>query len=139
MIEIVRMFIIVKSNPGSHRQSVPEGNIALVSMSPKFIPEDFPDWLSQRVHQSSLQCYSRQEGGEGFCARLNILNLPSVALVVWIGFRNQPGVSQDEEVVAGQVIGRLPENPDGKSVLYLELRAAGTAIDPLQVVPLSRD
>lgn len=49
------------------------------------------------------------------------------------------GVSQDEEVVAGQVIGRLPESPDGKSVLYLELRAAGTAIDPLQVVPLSRD
>lgn len=48
-------------------------------------------------------------------------------------------VSQDEEVVAGQVIGRLPESPDGKSMLYLELRAAGTAIDPLQVVPLSRD
>ena len=48
-------------------------------------------------------------------------------------------VSQDEEVVAGQVIGRLPESPDGKSMLYLELRAAGTAIDPLQVVPLPRD
>lgn len=46
---------------------------------------------------------------------------------------------QDQEVVAGQVIGRLPANPEGKSVLYLELRAAGTAIDPLQVVPLSRE
>lgn len=46
---------------------------------------------------------------------------------------------QDQEVVAGQVIGRLPVNPEGKSVLYLELRAAGTAIDPLQVVPLSRE
>jgi len=46
---------------------------------------------------------------------------------------------QDQEVVAGQVIGRLPVNPEGKSVLYLELRAGGTAIDPLQVVPLSRE
>lgn len=46
---------------------------------------------------------------------------------------------QDQEIVAGQVIGRLPGNPNGKSVLYLELRAAGTAIDPLQVVPLSRE
>jgi len=46
---------------------------------------------------------------------------------------------QDQEVVAGQVIGRLPADPDGKSVLYLELRAGGTAIDPLQVVPLSRE
>ena len=46
---------------------------------------------------------------------------------------------QDQEVVAGEVIGRLPVNPEGKSVLYLELRAGGTAIDPLQVVPLSRE
>jgi len=46
---------------------------------------------------------------------------------------------QDQEVVAGEVIGRLPVNPEGKSVLYLELRAAGTAIDPLQVVPLGRE
>ncbi|GAB4365356.1 MAG: murein hydrolase activator EnvC [Deltaproteobacteria bacterium] len=45
---------------------------------------------------------------------------------------------QDQEVVAGQVIGRLPVNPDGTSVLYLELRAGGTAIDPLTVVPLDR-
>lgn len=46
--------------------------------------------------------------------------------------------SQDEEVVGGQRIGRLPRSPNGKSVLYLELRAAGTAIDPMLVVPLSR-
>ena len=47
-------------------------------------------------------------------------------------------VAQDEIVAPGQNIGRLPENPDGKSVLYLELRAAGTAIDPMAVIPLSR-
>ncbi len=47
-------------------------------------------------------------------------------------------VAQDEVVAPGQNIGRLPENPDGKSVLYLELRAAGTAIDPMAVIPLSR-
>jgi septal ring factor EnvC (AmiA/AmiB activator) len=29
-------------------------------------------------------------------------------------------------------------SPEGKSVLYLELRAAGTAIDPASVIPLSR-
>lgn len=45
---------------------------------------------------------------------------------------------QDQEVVAGQVIGRLPVSPEGRSVLYLELRAGGTAVDPLGVVPLSR-
>lgn len=47
-------------------------------------------------------------------------------------------VAQDEVVAPGQNIGRLPENPDGKSVLYLELRAGGTAIDPMAVIPLSR-
>lgn len=47
-------------------------------------------------------------------------------------------VDQGKEVGPGQNIGRLPENPGGKSVLYLELRAAGTAIDPVPVIPLSR-
>ncbi len=47
-------------------------------------------------------------------------------------------VAQGEEIGPGQNIGRLPASPDGKSVLYLELRAAGTAIDPLAVIPLSR-
>ncbi len=47
-------------------------------------------------------------------------------------------VSQDQVVAPGQNIGRLPDSPDGKSVLYLELRAAGTAIDPTAVIPLSR-
>jgi murein hydrolase activator len=47
-------------------------------------------------------------------------------------------VAQDQEVVGGETIGRLPRNPNGKSVLYLELRAGGTAIDPMGIVPLSR-
>ncbi|HEU5361483.1 MAG TPA: peptidoglycan DD-metalloendopeptidase family protein [Candidatus Deferrimicrobiaceae bacterium] len=47
-------------------------------------------------------------------------------------------VAQGQVVAPGQNIGRLPESSDGKSVLYLELRAAGTAIDPTAVVPLSR-
>jgi septal ring factor EnvC (AmiA/AmiB activator) len=47
-------------------------------------------------------------------------------------------VAQDQVVAPGQDIGRLPESPGGKSVLYLELRAAGTAIDPTAVIPLSR-
>ncbi len=47
-------------------------------------------------------------------------------------------VSQDEIVAPGQNIGRLPESPDGKSVLYLELRAGGTAIDPMTVISLTR-
>lgn len=47
-------------------------------------------------------------------------------------------VAQDQVVAPGQNIGRLPESPGGKSVLYLELRAAGTAIDPTAVIPLSR-
>jgi septal ring factor EnvC (AmiA/AmiB activator) len=47
-------------------------------------------------------------------------------------------VAQGQVVGPGQNIGRLPENAGGKSVLYLELRAAGTAIDPVPVIPLSR-
>ncbi len=47
-------------------------------------------------------------------------------------------VAQGQVVAPGQNIGRLPASPDGKSVLYLELRAAGTAIDPSAVIPLSR-
>src|SRR4030067_1018732 len=47
-------------------------------------------------------------------------------------------VAQGQVVAPGQNIGRLPESPGGKSVLYLELRAAGTAIDPTAVLPLSR-
>lgn len=48
-------------------------------------------------------------------------------------------VAQEQEVVGGEIIGRLPRNPNGRSMLYLELRAAGTAIDPMRVVPLSRE
>jgi len=47
-------------------------------------------------------------------------------------------VKQGQEVAAGETVGRLPVSPDGKSVLYLELRAAGTAMDPTTVIPLSR-
>ena len=47
-------------------------------------------------------------------------------------------VKQGQTIAAGQPVGRLPVSPEGKSVLYLELRAAGTAIDPASVIPLSR-
>jgi septal ring factor EnvC (AmiA/AmiB activator) len=47
-------------------------------------------------------------------------------------------VKQGQAVAAREAVGQLPESPDGKSVLYLELRAAGTAIDPSTVLPLSR-
>jgi len=47
-------------------------------------------------------------------------------------------VAQEQIIAPGQNIGRLPASPSGKSVLYLELRAAGTAIDPTAVIPLSR-
>ena len=47
-------------------------------------------------------------------------------------------VKQGEAVKKGTVVGRLPESPSGKSVLYLELRAGGTAIDPTSVIPLDR-
>jgi septal ring factor EnvC (AmiA/AmiB activator) len=47
-------------------------------------------------------------------------------------------VRQGESVGKGQAVGRLPENPSGKSVLYLEMRAGGTAVDPASVIPLIR-
>jgi septal ring factor EnvC (AmiA/AmiB activator) len=43
---------------------------------------------------------------------------------------------QGRPVGAGDEIGRLPADPSGKSVLYLELRAGGTAIDPLSVISI---
>jgi len=46
-------------------------------------------------------------------------------------------VKQGQDVRKGQVVGRLPESPSGKSVLYLELRAGGTAIDPTSVISLN--
>ncbi|MBI5419590.1 MAG: peptidoglycan DD-metalloendopeptidase family protein [Deltaproteobacteria bacterium] len=46
--------------------------------------------------------------------------------------------SLGQKVGAGEEVGRMPASPDGKSVLYLELRAAGTAIDPVPVIPLTR-
>lgn len=46
--------------------------------------------------------------------------------------------SQGQSVAGGDVVGRLPENPGGKSVLYLELRAAGVAVDPASVIALGR-
>jgi len=45
---------------------------------------------------------------------------------------------QGEAVKKGTVVGRLPESPSGKSVLYLELRAGGTAIDPTSAISLDR-
>ena len=47
-------------------------------------------------------------------------------------------VKQGEAVKKGTLVGRLPGSPSGKSVLYLELRAGGTAIDPSSVIPLDR-
>jgi septal ring factor EnvC (AmiA/AmiB activator) len=47
-------------------------------------------------------------------------------------------VKQGDAVKKGTIVGRLPESPSGKSVLYLELRAGGTAIDPTSVIPLDR-
>lgn len=47
-------------------------------------------------------------------------------------------VKQGEAVKKGTVVGRLPGSPSGKSVLYLELRAGGTAIDPTSVIPFDR-
>ncbi len=45
---------------------------------------------------------------------------------------------QGETVKKGDVVGWLPGSPSGKSVLYLELRAGGTAIDPTSAIPLDR-
>ena len=47
-------------------------------------------------------------------------------------------VKQGEAVKKGTVVGSLPGSPSGKSVLYLELRAGGTAIDPSSAIPLDR-
>ena len=47
-------------------------------------------------------------------------------------------VARGQVIAPGQNIGRLPASPGGKSVLYLELRAGGTAIDPAAVLSLSR-
>ena len=47
-------------------------------------------------------------------------------------------VKQGEAVRKGAVVGRLPESPSGKSVLYLELRAGGTAVDPASAMSLDR-
>lgn len=44
------------------------------------------------------------------------------------------GVKQGQAISAGEEIGRLPADSSGKSVLYLELRAGGTAIDPMSVI-----
>ncbi|MDA8121069.1 MAG: peptidoglycan DD-metalloendopeptidase family protein [Deltaproteobacteria bacterium] len=47
-------------------------------------------------------------------------------------------VKQGQSVAKGEAVGRLPASPEGKSVLYLELRAGGTAIDPVPVIPIPR-
>lgn len=47
-------------------------------------------------------------------------------------------VASGQQVRAGEGVGRLPASPDGKSVLYLEFRAGGTAIDPLSVISIPR-
>ena len=47
-------------------------------------------------------------------------------------------VKQGETVKKGTAVGSLPGSPTGKSVLYLELRAGGTAIDPSSAIPLER-
>ena len=47
-------------------------------------------------------------------------------------------VKQGDPVKKGTVVGILPGSPSGKSVLYLELRAGGTAIDPTSAIPLDR-
>ncbi|MFZ2225038.1 MAG: peptidoglycan DD-metalloendopeptidase family protein [Candidatus Deferrimicrobium sp.] len=47
-------------------------------------------------------------------------------------------VKRGEAVKKGTVVGSLPGSPTGKSVLYLELRAGGTAIDPSSAIPLER-
>jgi len=45
---------------------------------------------------------------------------------------------QGETVKKGTVVGRLPGSSSGKSVLYLELRAGGTAIDPTSAISFDR-
>jgi len=43
-------------------------------------------------------------------------------------------VKTGRKVSKGDVVGRLPKSPSGKSVLYFELRAGGTAINPASVI-----
>jgi septal ring factor EnvC (AmiA/AmiB activator) len=45
-------------------------------------------------------------------------------------------VKTGQDVARGQPVGKLPGSPSGKSVLYFELRAGGTAIDPASVISL---
>jgi len=47
-------------------------------------------------------------------------------------------VKHGQQVTAGELVGRLPDGPGEKSVLYLELRAGGTAVDPLSVIPIPK-
>lgn len=47
-------------------------------------------------------------------------------------------VKAGQTVAAGEVVGALPGTSADKSVLYLELRAAGAAIDPASVIPFPR-
>jgi septal ring factor EnvC (AmiA/AmiB activator) len=47
-------------------------------------------------------------------------------------------VKTGQEVAKGEAVGKLPQSPSGKSVLYFELRAGGTAVDPASVISLSR-
>ena len=43
-------------------------------------------------------------------------------------------VKTGQKVSKGDVVGRLPQSPSGKSVLYFELRAGGAAVDPASVI-----
>ena len=43
-------------------------------------------------------------------------------------------VKTGQKVSRGDVVGRLPQSPSGKSVLYFELRAGGAAVDPVSVI-----
>jgi len=43
-------------------------------------------------------------------------------------------VKTGRKVSKGEVVGRLPKSPSGKSVLYFELRAGGTAVNPASVI-----
>ncbi len=45
-------------------------------------------------------------------------------------------VKTGQPVSKGETVGRLPDSPSGHSVLYFELRAAGTAVDPASAIPL---
>ncbi len=77
------------------------------------------------------------EGGVQGFGRVLILQHGSGLFSVY-GRAASYSVKHGQAVAAGETVGRLPHSPNGKSVLYLELRAAGTAIDPASVIPLSR-